>query len=363
MEELLEVPSDSLTEWKNEFADYGGVSLFLHYLVDHYGDEILTRMSLNGKIGVASINQALKDLGYSETLKDVFADWVVALYLNDCQLSPQNKYCYLNENLTYERLHTDYSASYSGFPNMIVTRSSAVKNWMPRWYRFNQGTAQETDKDTLKIEFAGTTAGGDFTVPYIINSGNQTTVQFMDIDEYQQGEVYVAEFSSKAKSVIIAPFNSFKKQYFTSNDPTTTFTFTASASNVLAPEPEPEPEPVISKYPDGSLLRARGDYRVYIINKNYKRWIQSAEIFNAYAHLNWEDIIEVDKSIIDGYTEAWLIRAFGDKKVYEVNADGTKHWLNMTAEYFSSSGRLWEMVYITNNFERDFYKTGDDVEE
>ena len=52
------------------------------------------------------------------------------------------------------------------------------------------------------------------------------------------------------------------------------------------------------------------------------------------------------------YQQAWMIRADGDKKVYEVDENGVKKWLNITAEQFSASGRLWEAVYIVNNFER-----------
>ena len=112
---------------------------------------------------------------------------------------------------------------------------------------------------------------------------------------------------------------------------------------------------------DGSLIRARGDYRVYIIQKEYKRHILDGEIFSFYGHLNWANIIEVTPEERDSYkTSAW-VRADGDSKVYEVNGDKTKHWLNMTVEQFIASGRSWDGVFITNKQERDFYRTGVDV--
>lgn len=358
---FLDEPSDSLTEWKNKVADYGVATLFLHYLVDHYGTEILTRMTLNDKVGIASINQALTDLGYSETFSDIFADWAVAVYLNDCQVGSENKYCYLNDNLTYQRLHVDYSASYSGFPNLIVSRSSSIKDWSPRWYRFRQGTIASTDKDVLKLEFDGSTTRGDFRVPYIVTSQNsQTTVQFIPLDN-QEGVIYVPDFTSLNKSVIMIPFNQYKKSGFSGNEALGSFSFTASSvAEVPVIENSQENQPTVN-YPEGSLIRAIGDYKVYIIKNGYRRWIQKAEIFNAYGHLRWEDIIEVSPEELAEYQEAWLIRADGDCRVYEVNADGTKHWLNMTAEEFVISGRLWGMVYIVNSFERDFYQTGADV--
>ncbi|MFH1551702.1 MAG: IPT/TIG domain-containing protein [bacterium] len=436
---FLDEQSDSLTEWKGKEADYGAVTLFFHYLVDHYGIDILTQMTLNNKVGIESIETALADLDYNKTFSDIFADWTVASYLNDCEIFPENKYCYLDDNLTYERLHTDYSVSYSGFPNLIVSRSSSIKDWSSHWYRFRQGSSVLTDRDTLKLEFSGSTNRGDFNIPYIItDENNRTTVQSFYLDN-QQGTIYVPEFTSLNKSVILIPINQYKKSDFGSDEPLTLFSFTASSvSNVFPtinslfpsngsvmggfeitvqgdnlstikeitfgqmniPDFEIIDENTIRfiasshtgglvdivlidytgeravlnnafvydgdnvfmpDYSEGSLLRAKGDYKVYIIKGNYKRWIQSSEIFNQYGHLRWEDVIDVAPIELSQYTESWLIRADSDKKVYELNADGTKHWLNMTAEEFAISGRLWDMVYIINSFERDFYITGSNV--
>ncbi|MBU1289647.1 hypothetical protein KKG85_00120 [Patescibacteria group bacterium] len=359
---FLDEPSDPLGEWKNNVSDYGAVGLFLHYLVDHYGVNAITRMTLNNEVGIASVSAALSDLGFSETFSDIFADWSVANYLNDCEIG-EGDYCYLNKNLTYQRLNVDESASYSGFPNLIVSRSSSSKDWSPYWYEFKQGTAQATDRDTLKLEFVGSELRGDFRAPYIVTDQNgESTVQFISLNN-QKGTAYIPNFSSLGKSVVMIPFNQYKKSGFGSNDVSVSFSFTASSvteSEVPVIEEEEIIEPIVN-YPDGSLIRAKGDYKVYIINGGYKRWIQNSKIFDYYGHLNWESIIEVSREELSGYRESWLIRADGDKRVYEVNGDGTKHWLNMTAEQFSITGRLWDMVYIINTSERDLYQTGADV--
>jgi len=112
---------------------------------------------------------------------------------------------------------------------------------------------------------------------------------------------------------------------------------------------------------DGALIRAKGDYKVYIIKGNYKRHILDAKIFDFYGHLNWTNIIEVTKEERDSYINSSLIRAINDKKVYEINEDKTKHWLNMSAQDFEESSRKWGGVFIINKQERDFYKTGADV--
>jgi len=113
--------------------------------------------------------------------------------------------------------------------------------------------------------------------------------------------------------------------------------------------------------PNGSLIRSVNDYKVYIINNSYKRHILDGKIFDFYGHLNWDSIQEVDPSTINNYQESFLIRASNDYKVYEIDSDKTKHWLNITAEEFVNSGRKWEMIYVVNEEERDFYKEGEEI--
>jgi len=84
-------------------------------------------------------------------------------------------------------------------------------------------------------------------------------------------------------------------------------------------------------------------------------------ILAAYPHLVRQSIIEVTPEQANYYKDAWLIRSAGDYKVYEINGDLTKHWLNMSADEFTNSGRSWGMVYIVNVRERDLYKTGAEV--
>ena len=109
------------------------------------------------------------------------------------------------------------------------------------------------------------------------------------------------------------------------------------------------------------MIRAEGDYKVYIVHGGYKRWIQSADIFNFYGHLNFSAVQVVSQEIVNSYSNSWLVRADGDEKVYEINGDGTRHWLDMTPEKFSATGRLWDMVYIINQQELDWYENGASV--
>src|SRR4029077_19638338 len=112
------------------------------------------------------------------------------------------------------------------------------------------------------------------------------------------------------------------------------------------------------KYPNGTLIRAIGGQKVWIIQNGYKRYVVGPQILGFYAHLKTAPIRDVAQSELDQYQLAAWVRYVGDPKVYEVNDDATKHWLNMSAEDFYNTGRRWEGVFIINKAEVDFYRNG-----
>jgi len=359
-------PSDSLTEWTNNMIDYGSVNLFMQYLVAHFGEQILTKMVQSQKVGTASIDEALAVLGFPDTFESVFENWVIANYLKDCKISGQ-KYCYLNVSLDNKiKIPPTLEKSFSlTAPSYSIELNDSIKDWSGHWYKYSGGVG-----NFLKIDFkAGQNA--NFKVAYIIEKADgSVTVKFLPVNSSGQGTDAVASFGLAVKSVVLIPISETKKSNFGATEPFFSFSFLLSLVGEYAPPPQPTSvspsaivtnPPVSSSFPDGSLLRAKGDSKVYVISGIYKRWIQSPEIFNAYQHLKWENIIEVSADQLAFYKDAWLVRSLDDTKVYEIDASGTKHWLNMTAEQFSSSGRSWEAVFIINNFEKDWYKSGKSI--
>lgn len=113
--------------------------------------------------------------------------------------------------------------------------------------------------------------------------------------------------------------------------------------------------------PEGSLARSALRPEVYIIKGSFKRHILNSQIFSFYPHLDWEQLSQVEPAALELYRESFLIRPADSKKVYEVNRNGTKHWLNMSAQEFTKSGRSWDAVYVVNKKEAEFYKTGEPV--
>ena len=122
---------------------------------------------------------------------------------------------------------------------------------------------------------------------------------------------------------------------------------------------------------DGDVARIGTAEEVYVIklvgDLKFKRHIVSPMVFNSYGHLNWSMIQSV--SSLDDYSlSAWVRDCTGPNetpaatdKVYEINADSTMHWLNMTAVQFYARGGSDEAIYNVNSGELGLYTLGVDV--
>lgn len=358
--EFLRKPWDSLTEWNNETVDYGSVNLFMQYFVARYGEQALTKMMQSDSVGIESINNALASLGFAERFSDVYANWTVANYVNDCKVG--SNFCYLNPALTYARLHVNPNTS-----NAIEIKegssfkySDNLKDWSSHWYQILPSGSGLN----LLVSFNEGQQTG-FKIPVLIKRvGGIRTVKFISLSSIKSGSELFIDFGGNITEIVLMPFSELKQKGFFSSEPSYSFSYdflvTSKTENNSLSSITPS-QTAMSSLPnlsDGSLIRAKGDYKVYVISGKYKRWIQSAKIFSFYPHFGWQKVVEVTPAQRDSYIDAWLIRADGDTKVYEVNSDLTKHWLNITAAQFSSSGRLWDMVFLINKQERDLYKTG-----
>lgn len=109
------------------------------------------------------------------------------------------------------------------------------------------------------------------------------------------------------------------------------------------------------------LARVEGDTRVYYITKRgFKKWIRNEEIFYSYQSNEWEDVVVVSPGDLDIYPEVDLIRHRGDYKVYKMEGD-TKRWIK-TAEVFANLGYDWNDILSINDIEFNFYKEGSPIE-
>ena len=230
---FLENPSDSITEWSGSEADYGALNLFIQYLVEQYGVEILADSLKSKEVGIKSLNEALKKNGFAEDFSQIFTNWTITVLANDCFFG--EKYCYKNKNLKNLRVTPSLNfLPLTGKSNLGVTQSA--KNWSGNWFKFIGG------KGALKIVFIGNPQNL-FKIPYLSKDiSEEYSLNFFQLNENQQGEILVPKFGTEIASVIIIPTIQTKISGFLNPEPVFPFFWEAST---IAPEEKEEP---VSKY-------------------------------------------------------------------------------------------------------------------
>lgn len=230
LKSFLEKPSNALTEWENKAYDYGTANLFAQYVVDQYGKEVLVDSLKSSKVGIASLNEALQKGAFQEDFSQVFVNWVIALFLNDCTYGV--RYCYHNPHLVNFRVVPQTNFFPSVGENILVL-NNVTQDWTGNWLKIVGG------KDTLRVEFRGD-PGGVFRVPYIVEDAQRKfSVQFLSLNEENQGELFIPKFNSEVRSVILLPISQKKVQGL--DEEHAAFPFSLSISTTKrSPEAEQE---------------------------------------------------------------------------------------------------------------------------
>lgn len=401
--EFLQNSSNSMTEWKDENADYGPVNLFMQYFVSRYGQSVLSKMMKNELAGIPSIDQSLAESGFNEKFNDIFLNWALANFSNNCLLGESQKYCYFNTNLSDLKMAPVLNNILPADKNFSFSFSDSLKDWSLHGYKISGGGS---DSD-LTISFSGS-AAAKFKIAALVNKANgEKYVKFFDLSVSNKVSEIFSNFGREIKDMILIPFSQGKTTGFSANEPVYSFSYSLKLTGneetsssvvpvvsppdqslpVISPSPLPSPEKISSSpkeekkesagsfdsfllplsldfkpsYSDGSLIRAKNDFKVYILKGKFKRWLQAPEILSMYPHFLWQNVVETSVFEKNWYQDAWLARVEGEERIYEINGDGTKHWLNMSAEDFLNSGRNREMVYEINKKELEWYKAGADV--
>ncbi len=188
-------PENSITEWLNRGQDYGSINMFVHYLVDHYGEKILADSLKSNKIGIASINEALKKNNHQKDFSEIFTDWTIAVLVNDCSLG--DKYCYKTKDLQDLKITplTNYLPSSRG---SSFSLRRGVKDWSGNWYRFVGGVGDLT----FNFQAEG---GAKFKVPYVLcDLDDKCEVHYLDLVN-NKAVVKIESFDENYSSLTIIP--------------------------------------------------------------------------------------------------------------------------------------------------------------
>ncbi|MBI2625307.1 MAG: hypothetical protein HYW70_03160 [Candidatus Nealsonbacteria bacterium] len=250
-------PFDSLTEWRNRPADYGAVNLFTQYLVDHYGAKILIDSLHSRKVGIASLNEALKNNGYADDFSQIFTNWTIAVLMADCGIS--QKYCYLNQNLKNLKITPLINyLPFVGESTLSVTNN--VKDWSGNWHKFIGG------KGTLNLEFRAD-KGINFKVPYLIQDaqGNYSA-DFLLLNQDNLANLSILNFGTKDISLIILPLAENKTSDFGELERSYAFFWSVSTiEEGFNRVKESVPEKPISQMTKGEILARISEIQALIL--------------------------------------------------------------------------------------------------
>lgn len=373
--DFRKVPSTSLIHWRDKPLDLATASAFIHFVVGHYGENTLSDTMQSSQTGEAALLSALD----SSSFGDLFARWHTANYINGPVVDSRERYAYKNSQLTFSNLHVSNSVEYSLFPGNRITSSFRVEYAGSAWLKFVPGQLGETDTNVLKIHFDTSEKTGTFTVPLIVTHlFGAPRVEFLEL-EADKGTAYVENFGTDVVSVVAVPTNYYLSEETDVSSGAFTINVKLVESAPASSEPDTETEEGevkgVTTFADGALVRAEGSDKVYVIKKpdsacpseascegGTRRWIPSAEIFNGYGHLQWDDIIVTEESELKDIPVSRLVKFMGDYKVYRVNEEGTKkQWLDISPSEFEARGYNWSAIYEINRKEYNAYTTDSPV--
>ncbi|MDM8519140.1 immune inhibitor A [Anaerolineales bacterium HSG6] len=89
MGSFLSRPDTQLTSWSttsDTTTNYGLSFLFMAYFLEHYGEDTMKAVVAHPNNGMAGFNAVLTERGFTEQFDDIFADFLIANYLQDATI-------------------------------------------------------------------------------------------------------------------------------------------------------------------------------------------------------------------------------------------------------------------------------------
>ncbi|HHY55821.1 MAG TPA: hypothetical protein GYA08_10330 [Chloroflexi bacterium] len=125
---FLADPDLTLTTWSPDpganAPHYGASYLFVAYLAQRFGNEFLSRLVAEQRNGANGVDAVLAAMGYDLTFDDLFADWVVANWVDDPDaLGMEGRYGYRALDLPDVRA----AATYTTLP--VAETAATVANY------------------------------------------------------------------------------------------------------------------------------------------------------------------------------------------------------------------------------------------
>jgi immune inhibitor A len=210
-------PDMQLTNWPDDpgsaSANYGAAFLFVNYIYDRFGEDLMKDLVVNSDNGLESIDEVLKQEGLDETADSLFQDWAIANYLLD-ESAADGRYWYSNypdapqagdtETISscagkrLERSVKQYGVDYIGIDcageyQLTVTGSTEV-SLLPVSahsgdYFFWSNKGDESDM-TLTRQFDLTGVSGPVSLDYWTWYDIETDYDYLYVEVSRDGEIW-----------------------------------------------------------------------------------------------------------------------------------------------------------------------------
>lgn len=214
IKDFIESPRDSIAEWTEAEEDYGALGAFIHYFTERYGAGVLAHSLKSNLTGISSLDVSLKKYGFNKTFAQIFTDWTLAVFLNDCSLG--SDYCFQRPSLQKVKV----APSLIILPNVQESNFNLTypaRAWAGYWYRFVGG------KGKLDLRFQGDPRAV-FTVPYVLCSNNNgCSVNYLKLDQSGTGQLSFADFSNDFTALTLIPSVQSKISGFDKTEPNYNF--------------------------------------------------------------------------------------------------------------------------------------------
>lgn len=355
---FLRTPSDSLVAWPNASTDYGIVSVFVHYLTDRYGPDILASTLRTDARGIAALDEWLAANGKTERFPEVFADWMAAALVND---SNDPRYGYRTPGIDAMRVVPGQAAALSRTSQRLW--DLRLQEWQPTWIRMDIPQSGALPP-AVTIRVSG--QGGGYVGTYVADYAGDESIFPWRAPADETTVTVPTELAGRQLRNITFTLAHGSPDAGDDREIETRQVSVAAAldSSVIAITPvttvAPAPEtPLSAALRDGDLIRRAGQQEVYVVWGKYRRHLTPGVL----ALYGFQDrpVVPVSDEVFFRYSSSNYIRAEGTEPVYAVWPDGTKHWFNISAAQWDASGRDWGAVFIVNQAEAAFYASGADI--
>lgn len=191
-------PDNSLVVWDGTWADYIKTYLWSLYFYERCGGLPAAYAVVHEQANsIAGYENVLDALGFAEGFSDVFADWVVANFLDDTSIG-DGRFGYAGADLPAFAV----SGNYSAYPLEWTYRT--VNHWAADYYRF-QGFGSVT---SVLLSFDGSDNTSYSVRGLVLRSGETPEVLTMPLEPSgQYGALLVTGLTDPADQVVLSVAN------------------------------------------------------------------------------------------------------------------------------------------------------------